>query len=140
MDGNSRLLKELREIESDKKSGVSVELVDGKLTHMTGTIKGAARSAAAAHTCAWPPWCGAARPGAARRQQTGLADMTRRMAGPEGTAYEGGTFRIDVRLPSDYPFEPPKCERTRRAACGTRSAPLRPPAMLMLLCTLADTR
>ena len=37
---NSRLLKELKEIESDKRSGVSVVLVDGMLNHMTGTIHG----------------------------------------------------------------------------------------------------
>mmetsp|Transcript_1665 Transcript_1665/g.2474 ORF Transcript_1665/g.2474 Transcript_1665/m.2474 type:complete len:193 (+) Transcript_1665:24-602(+) len=28
--------------------------------------------------------------------------------GPEGTAYEGGTFQIDIAIPSQYPFEPPK--------------------------------
>lgn len=27
--------------------------------------------------------------------------------GPPGTPYEGGTFQIDVRLASDYPFKPP---------------------------------
>lgn len=27
--------------------------------------------------------------------------------GPPGTPYEGGTFTIDVRIPSDYPFKPP---------------------------------
>jgi len=38
---NGRLLKELREIETDERCGVKVELVDGKLNHMTGTIHGA---------------------------------------------------------------------------------------------------
>lgn len=28
--------------------------------------------------------------------------------GPEGTPYEGGTFRIDIQIPNDYPFGPPK--------------------------------
>ena len=27
--------------------------------------------------------------------------------GPPGTPYEGGTYMIDVRIPSDYPFKPP---------------------------------
>ena len=27
--------------------------------------------------------------------------------GPPGTPYEGGTYKIDVRIPSDYPFRPP---------------------------------
>mmetsp|Transcript_43385 Transcript_43385/g.90872 ORF Transcript_43385/g.90872 Transcript_43385/m.90872 type:complete len:103 (-) Transcript_43385:151-459(-) len=28
--------------------------------------------------------------------------------GPEGTAYEGGTFRFEMRFPAEYPFKPPK--------------------------------
>ena len=28
--------------------------------------------------------------------------------GPEGTPYEGGMFTIDITLPADYPFVPPK--------------------------------
>ncbi|MCJ1439833.1 MAG: hypothetical protein MMC23_000314 [Stictis urceolatum] len=27
--------------------------------------------------------------------------------GPPGTAYEGGTYTIDIRIPPDYPFRPP---------------------------------
>ncbi|KAL1953180.1 hypothetical protein VTO42DRAFT_3415 [Malbranchea cinnamomea] len=29
------------------------------------------------------------------------------MKGPEGTPYEGGTFKILLTLPADYPFKPP---------------------------------
>jgi ubiquitin-protein ligase len=28
--------------------------------------------------------------------------------GPESTPYEGGTFHIDIELPPNYPFRPPK--------------------------------
>lgn len=28
--------------------------------------------------------------------------------GPEGTPYEGGVFEIDIDIPKQYPFEPPK--------------------------------
>jgi len=28
--------------------------------------------------------------------------------GPEGTAYEGGKFHVDIVIPKNYPFEPPK--------------------------------
>jgi len=28
--------------------------------------------------------------------------------GPEGTPYEGGVFQVDIEIPSEYPFSPPK--------------------------------
>ena len=28
--------------------------------------------------------------------------------GPEGTPYEGGVFEIEITIPKQYPFEPPK--------------------------------
>ena len=28
--------------------------------------------------------------------------------GPEGTPYEGGEYIIDIQIPSEYPFKPPK--------------------------------
>lgn len=27
--------------------------------------------------------------------------------GPPGTPYDGGTYKIDIRIPTDYPFKPP---------------------------------
>ena len=30
------------------------------------------------------------------------------LKGPTGTPYEGGVFKIDIQLPADYPFVPPK--------------------------------
>jgi ubiquitin-protein ligase len=30
------------------------------------------------------------------------------MHGPTGTPYEGGIFRIGIKLPRNYPFKPPK--------------------------------
>lgn len=32
------------------------------------------------------------------------------ITGPEGTPYEGGLFRIDVKIPTDYPFNAPKVQ------------------------------
>lgn len=28
--------------------------------------------------------------------------------GPTGTVYEGGVFKVDILIPQQYPFEPPK--------------------------------
>ncbi|XP_046348971.2 ubiquitin-conjugating enzyme E2-17 kDa-like isoform X1 [Haliotis rufescens] len=34
--------------------------------------------------------------------------------GPAGTSYEGGTFKLEVTFPINYPFKPPKvCFKTR---------------------------
>ena len=30
------------------------------------------------------------------------------LTGPQGTVYEGGVFEIDIIIPKQYPFEPPK--------------------------------
>merc|ERR1712190_168920 len=30
------------------------------------------------------------------------------LKGPEGTPYAGGSFYIDIAIPSDYPYNPPK--------------------------------
>lgn len=110
MENSSRLLKELREIESDKRSGVSVELVDGKLTHMTGTIQGATATPTPRD--------------AGRVVQVATHTLTQsgplppcaplRLVGPDSSPYEGGTFRIDIRLPSDCALV--GC--VARVACG----------------------
>uniref|UniRef100_A0A7S3NI41 E2 ubiquitin-conjugating enzyme n=1 Tax=Aureoumbra lagunensis TaxID=44058 RepID=A0A7S3NI41_9STRA len=66
-DKNSRVKKELSELQRDTKSGVLVELKSDDLQELQGTIKG-----------------------------------------PEGTPYEGGTYKISIQIPKGYPFEPPK--------------------------------
>jgi ubiquitin-conjugating enzyme (huntingtin interacting protein 2) len=38
------------------------------------------------------------------------------LKGPTGTPYEGGIFKIDIQLPPDYPFVPPKVRQTTQGA------------------------
>jgi ubiquitin-conjugating enzyme (huntingtin interacting protein 2) len=39
---------------------------------------------------------------------TDLTHWKGTLKGPEGTPYEGGTFTIDIKIPGDYPYNPPK--------------------------------
>jgi len=39
-----------------------------------------------------------------------LSHMCATIEGPVGTPYEGGVFEIDIRLPEDYPYNPPKMQ------------------------------
>ncbi|XP_047055851.1 ubiquitin-conjugating enzyme E2 27 [Lolium rigidum] len=39
-----------------------------------------------------------------------ITHLTGTIAGPLDTPYQGGIFRIDIRLPGGYPFEPPKMQ------------------------------
>ena len=40
--------------------------------------------------------------------ETGLFHWTGVVTGPEGTPYERGVFSIDIFIPEDYPFKPPR--------------------------------
>ena len=37
-----------------------------------------------------------------------LRRLKGKINGPESTCYEGGIFEIDIQIPKQYPFEPPK--------------------------------
>jgi ubiquitin-conjugating enzyme (huntingtin interacting protein 2) len=43
-----------------------------------------------------------------------LRHLTGTIQGPMGTPYEGGVFEIDIQIPKQYPFEPPKMKYTTK--------------------------
>jgi ubiquitin-conjugating enzyme E2 D/E len=46
---------------------------------------------------------------------TGSAlDWVVTLYGPEGTPYEGGVFKVSLKLPTDYPFRPPRVQFTTK--------------------------
>jgi ubiquitin-conjugating enzyme (huntingtin interacting protein 2) len=71
MDNNSRIMKELKELQDAKKNNkgptVEANMVGNDIRHWKGTI-----------------------------------------FGPMDTPYTGGTFIVDIEIPSEYPFKPPK--------------------------------
>lgn len=40
--------------------------------------------------------------------ESNLLHWKGQISGPKGTVYEGGKFAIDIKLPGEYPFVPPK--------------------------------
>ena len=120
MDTN-RLAKELREIQSDTKSGVTVEVLGDNLAHMQGTLKGASPSVRhpplfvlrAAQLCGSEldpdPTFRAPdiRPASRSHTKPSTVDLTSdpsnhsSTAGPEESPYEGGKFYVSH--PPDRP-------------------------------------
>lgn len=43
-----------------------------------------------------------------------LRHLTGTIQGPKGTPYEEGVFEIDIQIPKQYPFEPPKMKFTTK--------------------------
>eukprot|EP00531_Pseudo-nitzschia_arenysensis_P013774 CAMPEP_0116128500 /NCGR_PEP_ID=MMETSP0329-20121206/7392_1 /TAXON_ID=697910 /ORGANISM="Pseudo-nitzschia arenysensis, Strain B593" /LENGTH=193 /DNA_ID=CAMNT_0003622641 /DNA_START=40 /DNA_END=621 /DNA_ORIENTATION=- len=43
-----------------------------------------------------------------------LRHLKGKINGPESTCYEGGIFEIDIHIPKQYPFEPPKMKFTTK--------------------------
>ncbi|BFZ63010.1 Ubiquitin-conjugating enzyme E2 1 [Saitoella coloradoensis] len=37
-----------------------------------------------------------------------ISHLKGRFRGPPGTPYEGGTFQVDIKIPTEYPFRPPR--------------------------------
>ena len=44
---------------------------------------------------------------------------THAIAGPEGTPYEGGKFKFDLKFPAEYPFKPPKISFSTKVSAKT---------------------
>ena len=53
-----------------------------------------------------------------------LTQLEAVLAGPAGTVYEGGVFRLDVVVPTNYPFAPCVCTTLAAASDGLARRPL----------------
>jgi len=51
---------------------------------------------------------------AAAGDGSNLRHLKGKINGPESTCYEGGIFEIDIQIPKQYPFEPPKMKFTTK--------------------------
>lgn len=89
-----RIQKELREIERDKASGVTVELDEEDSDGLPSSAPPA--PAAGGRPRPAPP------PGASLQRLRGT------FPGPRDTPYDGGVFRVDIELDDQYPFVPPR--------------------------------
>ena len=141
MDTN-RLAKELREIQSDTKSGVTVEVLGDNLAHMQGTLKGESRpslvSSAAQGRSAVKgrPRSDPRAPAALdRRPPISRSHLTNSSfdAGPEESPYEGGKFYVSPTPPRIAPHRPARNESPAPRAFFA-GPPDPPPAPLRLSC------
>ncbi|EKU22791.1 hypothetical protein NGA_0500800 [Nannochloropsis gaditana CCMP526] len=46
-----------------------------------------------------------------------LNHLSGTITGPDGTPYEKGVFKIDIQIPTSYPFEPPKMKFVTKIWC-----------------------
>jgi len=99
-----RIQKELREIERDKASGVTVDLAED-----AAAAGGAAAAAAAA-----PPRASSSSAAAAGRPGASMQRLRGTFPGPRDTPYDGGVFRVDIELDEQYPFVPPRMRFSTR--------------------------
>jgi ubiquitin-conjugating enzyme (huntingtin interacting protein 2) len=58
-----------------------------------------------------------------------LTELTGTIAGPPDTPYEGGTYKLEIKIPDTYPFNPPKVRDVHRRQ-QVESPPLAEPVLL----------
>lgn len=92
-----RIQKELREIERDKASGVTVDIAEDPPAPPPAAAAAAAASASASASNRRPAPAGAS-----------MQRLKGTFPGPRDTPYDGGVFRVDIELDDQYPFVPPR--------------------------------
>ncbi len=81
-------------------NGVSAELVDDNFTHWKGQMQRMQRRAQCMICGVMLILVSSA--------FFSLSSPAGTVLGPSGTPYEGGVFLVDILIPVNYPFEPPK--------------------------------
>ena len=51
---------------------------------------------------------------AAPVDESNIRHLKATVQGPSGTPYDGGVFEVDIHIPPNYPFEPPKMKFTTK--------------------------
>lgn len=107
----TRLRKELEKLTDWDISGVDASPVGDDLTHLSGSLPIAMRPMT---------WRGNLQTRLCWPLTLGLASVPSyyvsppgRIRGPKDTPYEGGIFGVDIQIPRDYPFAPPKMKCVR---------------------------
>jgi hypothetical protein len=53
-------------------------------------------------------WLGSIDERAGLKNDQNVYDWSAEIPGPQDSCYEGGVFKLEIKLPSDYPFRPPR--------------------------------
>lgn len=98
--------KEIKDIERDKGSGVTIQVKDNSVQRLLGCVPGEGAGSGSLCPQNRAPAC----PRVATALPRPVPQLTSCawLAGPRDTSYDGGQFYVDIELDDQYPFVPPK--------------------------------
>lgn len=102
-----RLSKELREAQLHPELDFTLELFDARTAAHQAPVATLSAAAAASLTPSPLPSSAMVHGGASSTSSTDLFTWLAVLRGPKDTPYEGGFYRLILRVPKDYPMVPP---------------------------------